>query len=306
MTQPSPIFDFIVDALKISGSPFNIINSELIMAQCQVSVPRTFFTSARIETQNLQMVCNPELLSKYPGSELVSKGSYRLQWFIDGIRERGLIATGTFTYELDPRRTEREIMGILGEKSGNLPRFFFERPTLSYHPVLLTNFRVSFETDEKIEELYSLGIDLVSGEIDSSFQKELAAKKLQPNPPKKNVEKRKIPYREGYDSLLNHLKWQLQNHDSTWVKSAGSRWEEEVQYLEAFYRSNLDEEEDKDSEASFYRRLAEGYRKFQPFVKIHLINVGLLYLPFVHYTIESFDGSPLPAIIYDPLRHRVT
>ncbi len=306
--QPLSIFDFIVDALKISGSPFNIINSELIMAQCQVSVPRTFFTPARVETQNLQMVCNPDLLSKYPGSELVSKGSYRLQWFIDGIRERGLISTGTFAYEMDPRRTQREIMGVLGERSNVLPRFFFEQPTLSYHPELLVNFRVGFETDEKIEELYSLGIDLVSGEIDSNLQRELSAKKLHPNPPKKNLEKRKIPYREGYESLFNHLKWQLQNHDSTWVKSAQTRWEEEVQYLEAFYRGSREdaEEDQKEAEASFYRRLAEGYRKFQPFVKIHLINVGLLYLPFIHYTLESYDGSPLPAIIYDPLRHKIT
>ncbi len=306
MPQPSPIFDFIVDALKISGSPFNIINSEFIMAQCQVSVPRTFFTPARIETQNLQMVCNPDHLSKYPGSELVSKGSYRLQWFIDGIRERGLISTGTFTYELDPRRTEREIMGTLDERSTVLPRFFFEKPTLSYHPELLVNFRVSFETDEKVEELYSLGIDLVSGEIDSNLQRELSAKKLHSNPPKKNLEKRKIAYREGYDSLVNHLKWQLQNHDSTWIKSAQARWEEEVQYLEAFYRGNLDDENVKEAESSFYRRLAEGYRKFQPFVKIHLMNVGLVYLPFIRYTLESFDGSPLPAIIYDPLRKKTT
>jgi hypothetical protein len=301
--QFSPIFNFIVDSLKISNSPFNIINSELIMAQCQVAVPRTFFTSARVETLNLQMVCNPELLSKYPGSELVIKDSYRLQWFIDGIRERGLITTGTFAYDLDPRKTQREIMTLLREQ----PQFFFEQPTLSYHPELLINFRVSFETDEKIEELYSLGIDLVNGDIDSNLQAELYSKKISPNPPRKNLEKRKIPYREGYNSLFNHLKWQLQNRDSKWIKSAQTRWEEEVNYLEAFYRgTSTDEETEKDDEASFYRRLAEGYRKFQPFVKIHTINVGLLYLPFVHYTLESYDGTKLPAIIYDPLRRKVT
>lgn len=304
--QPSDIFNFIVDSLRISNSPFNIINSELIMAQCQVSVPHTFFTPARVETQNLQMVCFQEHLSKYPGSELVIKGSYRLQWFIDGIRERGLITAGTLTYDLDPRRTQREITGILNEGTRALPQFFFEQPTLSYHPELLVNFRVSFETDEKIEEIYSLGINLVNGEIDSNLQLELKGKKIHPTPPKKNLEKRCIPYREGYESLLNHLKWQLQNHDSGWVKSAQNRWEEEVKYLEAFYRDNETLEEEKESEASFYRRLAEEYRKFRPVIKIHIINVGLLYLPLVRYTLEGFDGGKLPDLIYDPFRRKVT
>jgi hypothetical protein len=301
--QSAVTFDFIVNSLKISNSPFNIINSELIMAQCQVSAPRTFFTPTRVENLNLQMVCTPDILSKYPGSELVIKGSYRLQWFIDGIRERGLITCGTFAYELDPRKTQREITSLLRER----PQFYFEQPTLTYHPELLVNFRVGFETDEKIEELYSLGIDLVSGEISSNLLAELHGKKITPTPPKKHLQKRKIPYREGFNSLVNHLKWQLQNRDSSWVHSAQLRWEEEVNYLESFYRGNSTEDEaEKEDEASFYRRLAEGYRKFQPVIKIHTINVGLLYLPVVRYTLESYDGTELPALIYDPVRRKVS
>jgi Bacterial protein YqhG of unknown function. len=300
--QPSSIFDFIVDSLKISNSPFNIINTELIMAQCQVAVPRTFFTPARVETLNLQMVCNPDLLSKYPGSELVAKGSYRLQWFIDGIRERGLITGGTIPYDLDPRKTQREIIALLREQ----PRFFFEQPTLIYHPELLVHFRISFETDEKLEELYNLAIDLSSGEIKDNLWVELRGKKISPTPPKKHLEKRKIPYREGYTSLLNHLRWQLQNHDSSWVKAAQSRWEEEVKYLEAFYRENdfTEQEAEKEAEAGFYRRLAESYRKFQPIIRIHIINVGLLYLPLVHYTLETFDGAK-PVLTYDPVCRKI-
>lgn len=303
--QSSVIFNFIVDSLKVSNSPFNIINSELIMAQCQVAVPRTFFTPPRVETLNLQMVCEPEQASQYPGSELVIKGSYRLQWFIDGIRERGLLFRGTFPYELDPRKIQREIATLLREP----PRFFFEQPTLTYHPELLVNFRVSFETDEKIEELCSLAIDLVSGVITSNLLSEIANKKINPTPPKKHLEKRQISYREGFNSLLNHLKWQLQNHDDSWMQSAEARWKEEVTYLEAFYRENNSEttesESASDAETSFYRRLAEGYRKFQPIIRIHIVNVGLLYLPVIHYTLESYDGDKLPVLIYDPVRRKI-
>lgn len=293
------IFGYLVDALKVAGSPHNIINNELIMAQCQVDIPRTFFRPARTETLNLQMVCAPELLDKYPGSELVTRGSFRLQWLVDGIRKRGLIARVTFPYDLDHRKIEREITAILKEKN----RFFFKQPILVYHPHLLVNFKTSFETDERFDELASLCIDLVNGEITTNIIQELKNKRLLTQSPKKNLEKRQISYRDAYEALLNHLKWQLQNHDSTWVKAAQARWEEEVTYLESYYQGNLDENLDQQS---FYRRMAEVYRKYRPIIRIQITNAAILYLPLVRYTLEPYPGEPeLPALIYDPVRHKL-
>lgn len=293
------IFGYLMDALKVAGSPHNIINNELIMAQCQVDIPRTFFRPARTETLNLQMVCAPELLDKYPGSELVTRGSFRLQWLVDGIRKRGLIARVTFPYDLDHRKIEREITAILKEKN----RFFFKQPFLVYHPHLLVNFKISFETDERFDELASLSIDLVNGEIATNIIQELKSKRLLTQPPKKNLEKRQISYRDAYEALLNHLKWQLQNHDSTWVKAAQARWEEEVTYLESYYQGNLDENRDQQS---FYRRMAEVYRKYRPIIRIQITNAAILYLPLVRYILEPYPGDPeLPALIYDPVRHRL-
>ena len=293
------IFGYLVDALKVAGSPHNIINNELIMAQCQVDIARTFFRPARTETLNLQMVCTPELLEKYPGSELVTRGSFRLQWLVDGIRKRGLMARLTFPYDLDHRRIEREILAVSKEKN----RFFFKQPTLVYHPHLLVNFKTSFETDERFDELASLSIDLVNGEISTNIIQELKSKKILTQPPQKHLEKRQISYRDAYQALLNHLQWQLQNHDSTWVKAAQARWEEEVTYLESYYRGNLDEELDQQS---FYRRMAESYRKYRPIIRIQIVNTAILYLPLVRYTLEPYPGEPeLPALIYDPVRHRL-
>lgn len=293
------VFQYLIDALKVAGSPYNIINNELIMAQCQVDIPRTFFRPARTETLNLQMVCFPELLDKYPGSELVTRGSFRLQWLVDGIRKRGLVARTTFPYDLDHRKIEREVLALLKEKN----RFFFKQPTLCYHPHLLVNFKTSFETDERFDELSSLSIDLVTGEIATNIIQELTNKKLLTNPPKKNLEKRKISYRDAFEALFNHLKWQLQNHDSNWVKAARARWEEEVTYLESYYRDNLDAELDQQS---FYRRMAEIYRKYRPIIRIQIVNAAILYLPLVRYTLEPYPGDPeLPALIYDPVRHRL-
>jgi hypothetical protein len=292
------VFEFLADSLKLSNSPHNIIDNELIMAQCQVEIPRSFFRPARTETLNLQMVCRPELLNKYPGSELVNRGSFRLQWFVDGIRQRGKLCRGTCPYDLDPRRTQREIASLLPEK----PDFFFEQPRLVFHPHLIVNLKASFETDEKFDELYSLNTNLVTGEIGSNLLLELAKRKISPLPPKKHLEKRRIPYSEAFQALLNHLKWLLEKRDRTWVESAQQRWEEEVKYLEAYYQ---EEQSFGAEDPGFYRRVAEVYRKFRPVVRIRIINVGLINLPLVVYTVEAFDNRPLPALLYDPIRQKV-
>jgi hypothetical protein len=294
----APIFQFITDSLKVAESPYNIINGELIMAQCQVQVPRTFFRPARTELTNLQMVCRPELLSKYPGSELVTQGSYRLQWFIDGIRQRGHIVKGTYPYDLDPRKIQREIKALLTGPS----QFFFEHPLLSYQPYLLVNFKASLETDEKFEELYSLGINLVSGEINHQLLPALSGKKIIRDKPRK-LEKRRISYRDGFEALWNHLRWMLKNHDRKWLESAKYRWEEEIGYLESYYH---DREETGD-QASFYRRVAETYRKYQPSIHIEIGNVALLFLPFIIYTVEPFPGQRLPdsTLFYDPVLQKI-
>jgi hypothetical protein len=297
------IFNFVVDSLRISGAPYNVINDELIMAQCQVQIPRTFFRPARTETVSLQMVCHPDLALKYPGSELVTSGSYRLQWFIDGIKERGLILRGTVPYDLDPRKTQRAIISLLG----NQPQFYFERPSLVYQPHLLVNFKVSLETDEKLEEQYSLSINLVNGAIDDHLLTELESKKVTLHLPQKpKPEKRRISYREGFTALLNHLKWLLQNHDRKWIESAKNRWEKEVTCLESYYRENEDDEEGG-GETSFYRRAAEIYRKFQPVIRIWISNAGILFLPQVTYALEAYDPQvKLSPIIYDPIRAKIS
>ncbi len=298
MPDSQRVFSFIVDTLKISGAPYHVIEAELIMAQCQTEVPPSFFRPARTETLNLQMVCEPNLLAKYPGSELVNQGSFRLQWFVDGIRQRGLISRGTCSYDLDPRRTQREIAALLEEKPG----FFFEQPFLLYQPHLLVNFKASFETDEKFDELYSLGINLTTGEIATDLLAELAKRKITPNPPKKNLEKRKIPYREGFTALFNHLQWLLEKHDRKWVEVAQVRWEEEVKYLESYYQ---EEHATSDEDPGFYRRVAEIYRKFRPVVRISIINTAVINLPLIVYTIESFQDPSLGPLLYDPVRRRV-
>jgi hypothetical protein len=293
------VFNFIVNSLKVAGAPYNIINNELVMAECQVNIPRTFFTPGRVETQSLQIVCHPDLLQKYPGSELVTQGSYRLQWFVDGIKQRGLLFKGAVAYDLDYRKVEREINGRLPT---DRPPFFFRQPILTYQPNLLANFKVSLETDEKFEKLYSLSINLITGEIASDLLSNLSGQKLAHQFPKKHAEKKKIPYSEAFEALQNHLQWILKNLDPGWIETAKSRWEEEVTYLEEYYREEQEERDD----AGFYRQVADIYRKFRPVIRIEIVNIALLYLPLISYTLEAWGSSKeLPPICYDPVKQKV-
>ena len=298
MSDNAAVFQFVVDSLKVASAAYNIIHDELIMAQCQVQIPKSFFRPARVENINLQMVTRPDLLEKYPGSELVTKGSFRLQWFAEGIRERGIITRGTLAYDLNPGKVQREIAALLPAR----PDFFFARPSLLYQPHLLVNFHVSLETDEKSEELYNFSINLVNGEIATGLITEIGSKRISAAPPPaKTVLKRQIPYSEGFKAILNHLKWSLENHDPAWVLGAKKRWEEEVRYLEQYFQGN--EADELFDEGSFYRQSAEVYRKFQPVIRICVINIGLLYLPLINYTLESYDpAQKLAPLLYDPLR----
>ena len=299
MPDANLIFKFINDLLNVAGSTHTVINNELIMAQCQVNIPANFFRPARTEIINLQLIVQPDLINKYPGAELVSQGSYRLQWLVEGIKQRGLIFKGTFPYELDPRRTQREIKNLLQHSVA----FFFEHPVLSYQPHLMVNFKVCQETDERFEELYNLEINLVTGKIGSDLLAKLSGKKLSTTLPK-HSEKRHIAYSEGFQTLLNHLRWLLNNQDPDWVEQAKERWQAEVEYLEDYYHDNQGAE--TADEPSFYRRMAEVYRKFRPVIKISIVNLAILYLPVVRYTVSALDDSEsLPPILYEPLQQNL-
>jgi hypothetical protein len=302
-TTNKEIFTFIIKALEVAKAPCQVINDELILAQCQVNVPPGFFRPARTETLNLQIVCRPELLAKYPGAELVTRGSFRLQWLADGIRERGRIFRGTYPYELDAAKIERQIITLL-QLTPPLD-FYFRKPCLSYAPHLLVNFKTTFETDERHDELHCLSINLTTGEIANGLINDLQNKKLLTNPPKKNLDPKKISYREGFQTLHSHLLWLLRNHDPQWIATAKERWEQEVKQLENYYEP--EQNQGQAGDLPFYRQVAATYRKFQPIVRITIINLAVYYLPIViyHLTARGNDPAP-PPLRFDPVRRKVT
>ncbi|HEY8344170.1 MAG TPA: YqhG family protein [Bacillota bacterium] len=295
---PQEIRSFVLDTLRVSGCPYREIDEHLLMAEVIVEIPPIFFDPARLEKQTLNLVFEPKWAGKYPGAELVTMGSYRLDWFIEGLKERGAVTLQSYTYDLIPARTQREILKLLQIKEAN---FYFHQPFLKIHPHLLANYRLSYRTDEIEEEIVSLGIDMVTGEITEDFLPTLPGPRLTPKIPKGKIEKQSFPLEEAFERLSRRLSELVKEKDSSWIEESRKRYEEELCYLYAYYQDG-----EKVDTPEFRARADEIYKKYRPQVFIHLINVGLLYLPEVIYTLHAKSGdTTLPPLRYRPALSRV-
>ena len=294
---PQEIRSFVLDTLKVSNAPYREIDEHLLMAEVIVEIPPIFFDPARLEKQTLNLVFEPEWAGKYPGAELVTRGSYRLGWFIDGLKKRGFTTLQSYSYELIPARTQREILKLLKIKEVD---FFFHQPFLKIHPHLLVNYCLSYRTDEIKEEVVSLGIDMVTGEITEDLLPTLSGLKLTPRIPKEKIEKQSFPLEEAFNRLTQRLSKLVNKKDPSWIEESRRRYEEELRYLYDYYQDG-----NKVDTPEFRARAKELYEKYRPQVFVDLINVGLLYLPEVLYTLHGKSGAALPPLRYRPALSRV-
>jgi len=294
---PKKIRSFVLDTLKVSNAPYREIDEHLLMAEVIVEIPPIFFDPARLEKQTLNLIFEPEWAGKYPGAELVTEGSYRLNWFVEGLKERGFSTLQSFPYELIPARAQREILRLLSEKKEG---FFFHQPFYRIHPHLLVNYRLTYQTDDLQEELISLGLDMVTGEVLKDLLPTLSSVKLTPRVPKEKMEKPSFSLEEAFHRLHRHTEEEIMKKDPSWIEESRTRYEEELRYLFDYYQdgNQLDSPE-------FRSRAEELYRKYRPQVFVRLINVGLLYLPEILYTLHAKTSAAPPPLRYRPALKRV-
>ena len=132
--EPAAIRRFVLDALRLAGAACSEADGELVLATCQVTVPGGIFAGPRVVQEQLQLVFTAEGAARHPSAELVCPGSYRLQWFIAGLRARGLLTRQYYAMDFNSRRLEREVLSLLPSSA---PRFSFRSERRSYVPYLL-------------------------------------------------------------------------------------------------------------------------------------------------------------------------
>lgn len=269
---------FVLETLRVSGAAYREVNPDLLLAEVTVEIPPIFFDPPRLEKQTLNLVFTPEAGATYPGAELVIPGSYRLNWFIDGLKERGNYTLQGFKYDLSPEETSVALVKLCPElkKAGPLPT-----PTKKARPYLLVNYTLSYQTDELQEELVSLGLDMVNGKIFLDFFHFLAECDPQPGAAGTEVETPGYQLDEAFKLLHTALEQLVRAKDPAWVNDARARYEEELSCLYQYYQ------EDRRDLADFESHALDLYDKFRPRVLVRVVNVGLLYLPVLIFKLPE-------------------
>ena len=127
MPDAAAVREFVQKALAINNAEYRLVDGELIIAKVTVEHPPFLFGPPRLETVTLNLIFQPEHINKYPGAELATPGSYRLNWLIDGIRRRGGLTKQCVTYHTNFRKWRRRS----APATGGLPLFLLSPPKVA-------------------------------------------------------------------------------------------------------------------------------------------------------------------------------
>lgn len=146
-----------------------------------------------------------------------------------------------------------------------------DRPILK--PYLCVNYKISYYCDQTKEKMYSLGINLINGDIEDHFHEYIFNLPLVSQPPDDAFCLQYIikPIR-GLERLDEMIQSIVQNDDHSWAHQANKRWEREQEVLDYFYEGIEEKPECYEIEK---KALEE---RFNPRIKVEIINGGLFYL----------------------------
>lgn len=140
-------------------------------------------------------------------------------------------------------------------------------------PWLGVNYKVSYYSDQTKEMLYSLGINLIRGEIIDGFHDLLSKVELKST---KTGDAFQLPFiikpLRGLERLDEAIENIIQKDDHTWAEDANRRWEKDLEVLEYFYEGI----ENKPVCYELEKKALE--ERYKPKIKLEIINGGLFYL----------------------------
>ncbi|KAA0966336.1 hypothetical protein FQ087_08900 [Sporosarcina sp. ANT_H38] len=140
-------------------------------------------------------------------------------------------------------------------------------------PWLGVNYKISYYSDQTKEILYSLGINLMTGQVLERFQELLSGVDLDTT---MSANTYNLPYiikpiraLERLDGIIDNI---IQKEDHTWAEEAKLRWQKDRRVLEYFY-------EGVENKPDCYEIEKEAMdQQFAARIKIDIINGGLFYL----------------------------
>ncbi|MHA6250986.1 YqhG family protein [Oceanobacillus sp. CAU 1775] len=140
------------------------------------------------------------------------------------------------------------------------------------YPWLLLNIKISYEANQKKEELISIGVQLINGKMIVNMMDELERRNL-----KQNISNYcftlspLITVKNGYLRIEKVILDYIKNQEKDWALNAQKKLEEELDILQHFYSDNTNQN-------LFEKEVAELHERYSPVINIEVVNGGILYL----------------------------
>lgn len=176
-------------------------------------------------------------------------------------------------------------------KAGGSYVFLFEQPNVQqrtamqstpYETWLCVNLKVEYACDMKREEIYSLGISLITGEIVENFCDMVLTRNMTPKLPANiHMMRGAMTLHRARTLLEQVLEKKLKLVDDGWAIEARERLEDELARIDSYYEGLLktgEEEQKQAAQEQYNRRKAEITWQYEPRILVSVINCGIFHL----------------------------
>jgi hypothetical protein len=148
---------------------------------------------------------------------------------------------------------------------------------------LVVNYKVEFCCDMKRDELHSLGISLMTGEIVEECNESLFALTLTPRlPPNTLVQRPVWSINRAVVALEAWLEKEIRNYNHDWASEAKARLQDELTRVDAYYEELLPTMEDPEvreaAEAQYAARRREIEWQYAPRITANVVGAGIFHL----------------------------
>lgn len=296
--QNQDIRQFVLEALDIAGATYRHIDERMLEAFVPVKRPPSFFGIEQPPFDRLVLVFGEDPRGLPAEAELVSAGSYRLGWFIDGMRERGKLSLARVPYTLNLSRVQAVVRRTW---PGFADHVFWSRFAVAYERHLIVNFKAGLQSDEPFERVESLSISLEDGSLRNGLMKLLRdwdVRDLEACPALNTP----VPLREAARRLVNTMLERIQAEYPQWEREPQQRYEEEVARLAAFFGDKGDQ---GTGWAEAGRLVDELREKYRPRLYVLWINAALILLPAVQFEYAGRPGQH-GTVRFEPVGERLS
>lgn len=176
-------------------------------------------------------------------------------------------------------------------KTGGSYVNLFEQPTSEqktsssstpYEPWLGLNIKVEFACDMKREEIHSLGLSMVTGDIREQFCDEMLKRRMTPRlPANVHVIRASFTLTRARNAIEQYIERKLKTYDDSWAIEARERYHDEIARIDSYYEDllKIDDKEQKTAiQAQYANRSQELTWQYSPRIQVSVINCGLFHI----------------------------